>query len=57
MAVLTVIARLRAHLASLPADYPVTPSRMARALEMQPQVASIYLKRLAARGELAQVVN
>jgi predicted ArsR family transcriptional regulator len=46
------MARLRAHLATLPASYPVTSGRMARALGLRQAVATMYLQRLAAAGVL-----
>lgn len=44
--------RLRAHLATLPPDYPITSARLARALAMRQQTVTTYLVRLAAAGVL-----
>lgn len=48
------MARLRAHLAALPPDYPVTSARVARALGLPQHVATTYLTRLAQAGALAE---
>lgn len=49
---MTAMERLRAHLATLPADYPITSGRLARALALPQHVVSTYLKRLAAAGAI-----